>query len=466
MPENHFHLSTVVPFKKWLKTAFFLFVLLLTTHLRAQNPCGTTHSSHQEFSVNNARVQSGEPIYIKLYFHLVADGVGNFGFSPSDINTLIANLNQDFNPHNIHICNGGYQQINSQRHHIIDSQAKFDELIASYSVSDAINVFTVLSSHNSNFKEIRGKAESILSKNLYVQNQYALSRITAHELGHCLNLYHTHSGNGCGDGLNCVENNTNCNNCGDLICDTPPDPCLLGKLSACTYTGGSGYNPDVTNIMSYAFNCMNRFSTEQGERMRAALISSPLLQQVTTSGPPQIDIQLIPTGNQVEVNLIGKNVNIHSQNITSVTWEIVSNSGGCLGILNGNGLNALAHGGCSNWSIEVKITATNSCGSTTIYRTITPPPPFVSYILYQIAPNQYQVQGKLIASNTLAQGLSVPQSTIVPDELEIFVYEFSTGKLVLKTTEPHIDLSRQKQGIYIVNIVIGGEITTHKIQKQ
>lgn len=131
-------------------------------------------------------------------------------------------------------------------------------------------------------------------------------------------------------------------------------------------------------------------------------------------------------------------------------------------------MSGFAHGDCSNWSIETKITATNQCGSTTIYRTITPPPPFVSYILYQIAPNQYQVQGKLIApyNNPLDQGLNVPQSTTVPAELEVFVYEFSTGKLVLKTTEPRIDLSRQKQGIYIVKIVIDEEITTHKIQKQ
>jgi len=472
MPENHFHLSTVVPFKKWLKTAFFLFVLLLTTHLRAQNPCGTTHSSHQEFSLANARVTNGEPICVNVKFHIVRRDDGTNGFSQANISAVVANLNNAFNPHGIYIYNAGVNLINDTRYVFLNDQAEFTDLTVGHNVSNAINFYLVSGGY------AWGDAKEILSNNLFVRNIYALSHIASHELGHCFNLYHTHSGNGCGDGLNCAENSTNCNTCGDLVCDTPPDPCVRDKInSSCQYTGGGGYNPDPRNMMAYGFTsdyngstagtlCMSHFTSEQVERMRAALVSSPTLQAAQATGP-NIDLELDPNGNHVYLALIGKDgADINQQGITTVTWETVSNTGGCLGILNGNGLSGFAHGGCSNWSIEAKITATNQCGSTTIYRTIPPPPPFVSYILYQIAPNQYQVQGKLIASNTLAQGLSVPQSTIVPDELEIFVYEFSTGKLVLKTTEPRIDLSRQKQGIYIVKIVINGEITTHKIQKQ
>jgi hypothetical protein len=98
----------------------------------------------------------------------------------------------------------------------------------------------------------------------------------AHELGHFLNLYHTHEtayGMECPDGSNCTTT-------GDLLCDTPADPDLTNRVSGCTYMGGvavpSGcggtYNPQVSNLMSYALkNCRNLFTAGQTDRMLAAL---------------------------------------------------------------------------------------------------------------------------------------------------------------------------------------------------
>jgi hypothetical protein len=101
----------------------------------------------------------------------------------------------------------------------------------------------------------------------------------AHELGHFLNLYHTHEtsyGVECPDGSNCTTT-------GDLLCDTPADPDLTNRVTGCTYMGGvttpSGcggtYNPQVENLMSYSLkNCRSVFTAGQVDRMLATLTGS------------------------------------------------------------------------------------------------------------------------------------------------------------------------------------------------
>lgn len=66
---------------------------------------------------------------------------------------------------------------------------------------------------------------------------------SSHEIGHCLDLLHTHQGTQPGS-AGCAENinGSNCNTCGDEICDTPADN-GNGVVN--------GYTPDLRNLMSY-----------------------------------------------------------------------------------------------------------------------------------------------------------------------------------------------------------------------
>lgn len=89
-----------------------------------------------------------------------------------------------------------------------------------------------------------------------------------HELGHFYGLFHTHET--ITWGLEFVDG-SNCEDAGDLICDTPADPnlALPNLMSGCTYIGqatdphGDLYVPPVSNIMSYAAQRCTRFFTEE-----------------------------------------------------------------------------------------------------------------------------------------------------------------------------------------------------------
>jgi len=116
---------------------------------------------------------------------------------------------------------------------------------------------------------------------LAVGGGYVNTSVLSHEFGHCLGLYHTHSGRGCGDNANCSENvnESSCSICEDLVCDSPTDPCLSGNVDLnCQYIGPSGFTPDVHNIMSYAPPaCLNRLTTGQVQRMHTAILNNSII---------------------------------------------------------------------------------------------------------------------------------------------------------------------------------------------
>jgi len=114
-------------------------------------------------------------------------------------------------------------------------------------------------------------------------------------MGKVFYLYNTHFGTN-GDPNGCPElvDGTNCNNCGDYICDTPADPKIafnnVNPLT-CVYepnpndnipdvdANGDPYRPDTSNIMSYSLpSCWEAFTPQQVLQMKNALGFLPHLQ--------------------------------------------------------------------------------------------------------------------------------------------------------------------------------------------
>ncbi|MDX5345961.1 MAG: PKD domain-containing protein [Hymenobacteraceae bacterium] len=106
-------------------------------------------------------------------------------------------------------------------------------------------------------------------------------RTVTHEVGHCLNLYHTFQGS-CGN---------DCSNSGDFVCDTPPaNAATYGcntSLNTCSndMVGPSPYisnvNDQLENYMSYDA-CQNMFTQGQKVRIDQSFLQYPQLQNLVS----------------------------------------------------------------------------------------------------------------------------------------------------------------------------------------
>ena len=113
------------------------------------------------------------------------------------------------------------------------------------------------------------------------------SSVLAHELGHGLDLYHTFEGANDQTG-NCPPN-SNCEQQGDFVCDTPPH---LEEDCGSTDCGTGDLDNSFRNFMSYC-GSTNLFTDGQGQRMVAALATTTRSTLVTSDGcveaPPCLD---------------------------------------------------------------------------------------------------------------------------------------------------------------------------------
>jgi len=128
-----------------------------------------------------------------------------------------------------------------------------------------------------------GQASEVPGKALLILGHSTTDGGLIHEMGHCLGLYHTYNDNICSDyPVGYPFGTPDCENCGDLVCDTPAQMDFTAPgyydYSTCSFTplfweeyGPWGYNPDPTNYMSYFFGCWDHFTQGQVNRIYAAL---------------------------------------------------------------------------------------------------------------------------------------------------------------------------------------------------
>lgn len=472
-------------------TSILIITFLAWNSTKGQNFCFTPsttsnlsfNSSYQMKNVNN------NSYCLKVYFHVIRRSNGTGGQTLESVNEAYNILNQDFNPQNISFY--WDNQIN-----YIDNDTYYSvPTTAIYNINnhqDGIDIYLFDESSNAG-----GRANGVgQSSEFWVSGSYwkspynslTISHVISHEMGHVLYLWHTHHGtyNEGGNDNPCPElvNGSNSSTCGDYVEDTPADPHLQFDVNQATCqwnssamdTNGDYYNPDEKLIMSYTdVNCMQYFSSKQGERMRNAIATLPYLQQTATtncsvwSGKPEIEIELEPIGtNYVAVHMVGANgTDINSQGITSTTWEKISSSGGCYASFGGSGFEGLGHGNCNSWSVDAKITAINSFGSTTIYRTITPPAPEPcgdSYKITNKSKNEYEIMRVIdpCASTSSKNNLISLSNN---DNVVISIYDLY-GLKVQESENNFINISSLKNNIYIFKVLINKEILTQKIIKQ
>jgi hypothetical protein len=252
--------------------------------------CGTVISPEQREAELRSRalLKPGEvrtppilPYRIPLTVHICRMNDGTGGFTLAQLDTAMRQINQLYASTGIQFfVYGNIIYIdNTYFFTVKDVQTDRDFLRSQSVVANTVNVyFTNLDSLCGQGTFPGDKVQGVLINNDCAGTMTNTSSF-AHELGHFLNLYHTHEtsyGMECPDGSNCTTT-------GDLLCDTPADPDLTNRVTGCTYNGGvsapagcsGNYTPQVNNLMSYApKNCRDVFTPGQVDRMLATLAGS------------------------------------------------------------------------------------------------------------------------------------------------------------------------------------------------
>lgn len=262
------------------------FSLAFFQKVNSQNFCFTpTHSKKSNLEFRTLSANQASSYCLKIYVHVIRTSDGLGGQSESDVNEALHFLDIDFNTHNIYFDWDGYID------YIDDNRYFNNPGYSIYSVNnhnDGIDIYLFDDNAPSGgmANGVGGSSEFYVSGTYWSSPYGSLvkSHVMSHEMGHVLNLWHTHHQREIG--CNEYVDGRNSSVCGDFVDDTPPDPFLNFNvdLSDCEWNGsandpaGVPYNPDEKLIMSYSnIHCMSYFSNGQGQRMKNAIVNMPHL---------------------------------------------------------------------------------------------------------------------------------------------------------------------------------------------
>lgn len=246
-----------------------------------------------QFIDSSSRATVNNDYILNIYVHIIRTSSGN-GLDKTIVSQRIVNLlNYYFVDTNITFALLGSEYIDSDVYTAYnDNQVK--DLFNINLKSNAINIYII--SNDDNIIYTNGSA-AMYSNKCFLQSNHYDTPTLAHEVGHCLGLYHTHKGTATNDyaedGIPELVNGSNAHEAGDEVVDTPADPCEWIRSTG-VYTGtgtdanGDLYNPDPTNFMSYTF-VRTRFSLGQTERMYYYIDNVSTLQQVFHTSPRMIE---------------------------------------------------------------------------------------------------------------------------------------------------------------------------------
>ena len=332
-----------------------LFYLLITTNGYSQETqyCATqtTELDLQFISENMDLIRFYENEYyllketksstalssIPIKVHIVTNDNGSGGIDIDDVLSEIDEVNTYFQNSFVefYVCDD-VNYINSSSLYDFDQETQQDLLFTNHQ-SDILNLYFV-DQISFGSGTACGYTYLPVSSDQYrdavvMQNSCTTSATgttLTHEMGHHLNLIHTH-GPVNGTLTNELVSGVNCSSAGDLLCDTPADPELgsnnvnnvncLYSVAGTPPTDAQGFlfDPDTSNIMSYAPQaCTNTLSDEQYARMYAGYhafknyYKCPSLNVNFNSEENAIDC-----GEQLVVNY-----NDESVNATSWEWDV------------------------------------------------------------------------------------------------------------------------------------------------
>ncbi|MBT3180445.1 MAG: T9SS type A sorting domain-containing protein [Candidatus Marinimicrobia bacterium] len=271
-----------------MKRKYILIVSIFLSFINGENNECRTPSNDEYylakgiFSLSDLPiVNSDEELTIWIRAHIVRQNNGSGGISLSDIETSIFNAQSIFNLNNSNI----FFQLDPSIDYIDDSN--FYESMTENEEETLLDI-----NDNPTLLDVYyigsgvSRSESIGCTDLIIVNNTAINYSTfAHEIGHCLGLYHTHELQ-FGNEFVTRDSTDECFNCeyvGDQLCTTAADPGIVDKVDEncqinlqtigydiCNNT--QQYQPSTSNTMSYSHkDCRDEFTSEQVNVMRTVV---------------------------------------------------------------------------------------------------------------------------------------------------------------------------------------------------
>lgn len=312
--------------KKILSGILILNVLLSVA--QTDSWCGTTlpDSYKQEYAArdrstyNQQYAQRGGIQWVPVFYHIITKNDGTGGCGLRKVFESHCELNESYNPFNIGFYIEGIDTIKNTTLWLYQSSSLGYQAFNQYNENNVINIYL-----NGNLPGLCGFATFPNSApnggGVFMNAADCLGTATTtlpHEVGHYFGLLHTFE---TAYGVEYVDG-SNCNNAGDLFCDTPAD--FLDQRTPCPYTGnqtdghGDPYNPDESLYMSYFNdNCVYRFSPMEETEMNNTLVNDRayLLNQAIPDLSPLDTTQFIAPLNG-DTTLMG--------NTLTVKWHAIA----------------------------------------------------------------------------------------------------------------------------------------------
>ncbi len=224
------------------------------------------------------------PYCVPIAAHIVRTSGGTGGLTLARLNQGVQDCNTAYTGTGIKFLLLSVDYIDDDDYYYnIDTGAEIDALIQENVVANAINVyFTPNLSNESGGLCGRGSFTTSSPQGVAMNNGCTGTAgnpsTFPHEIGHYLDLFHTHE---TAFGAELVDG-SNCGTAGDKLCDTPADPTLdegTNIDASCNYYGtetdgnGDSYNPDTHQIMSYAPKlCRDVFSPQSRTKAVSTLL--------------------------------------------------------------------------------------------------------------------------------------------------------------------------------------------------
>lgn len=244
------------------------------------------------------------------------------------------------------------------------------------------------------------------------------------------------------------------------------DICMLPTAATWTVTpnlqinNSNGYNINVTALADGAATITATFQNGQ-TYSKTIWVGKPSFTFLSNNLVPEI----------ISINVIGTNgFKIVNQNLTNVTWELISSTPNSCGTLEGSGLNGTIEyvNNPNPCRTNIKVTATNLCGSTSVVKAFVGrncpncPQRLSNMNIFTIFPNP----SSEIVNIELRDQENIPEkNSVISGEL-FDMMGLSKSNIEIINNKAQINVSNFPRGIYILKINTDGVEEQHQIAVQ